>query len=295
MEIVSDVTNIRLDVYLASVLDENRTKIQKLNKEGKILVNDKVCKSNYTVKVGDVIVVSEIEKEDANIKPYDFDLDIVFEDEYLLVINKPSSLVVHPGSGHEEDTLVNALVNYSDCFDSFDSNRPGIVHRIDKDTSGLLVVAKNYKVMELLGEMIKNREITRKYLALVKGTILHETGTIDAPIGRDMNNRKKMAITSVNSKEAITHFKVIDRLNDATLVECKLDTGRTHQIRVHMEYIKHPIIGDPVYNNKKAKYPYGQMLHAYKLEFVHPITKENLSFTSETEEEFNKILEEFKN
>ena len=204
-------------------------------------------------------------------------------------------MVVHPAPGNTSGTLVNALMNYSTKLSSVNKEfRPGIVHRIDKDTSGLLLVAKNDKAHLFLEEELKKHNVVRTYVALVHGVIKHDTGDIDAPIGRDKNDRKKMAVTSVNSKEAITHFRVIDRYKDTTLIECKLETGRTHQIRVHMKYIGYPIVNDPTYSRDKNIDNFGQMLHAKSISFIHPTTKEKMSFTREPGEEFNKILNIYK-
>lgn len=287
---VKDNSGQRLDVYLTNLLGISRSKVQKLIKNNQVFVNDEVEDSNYRVVIGDYITVNEDFNKEIDIPKENIPLDIVFEDEDLLVINKKSGMVVHPGNGNYTGTLVNALL-YKYDLDFEDKVRPGIVHRIDKDTSGLILVAKNEKTKTLLSEMIKNKEVERIYIALVEGTFNHETGTIDAPIGRDVKNREKMTVTDVNSKEAITHFRVLKRFKNHTLIECKLDTGRTHQIRVHMAYIKHPVVNDPVYNNKKAT-SFGQLLHAKRLSFVHPITKERLVFEVDVPEEFTKIMNE---
>jgi 23S rRNA pseudouridine1911/1915/1917 synthase len=229
-----------------------------------------------------------------HVEPEDIPLDIVYEDNDVIVINKKSGMVVHPGNGNHSGTLVNALLNHSKLSTVNGEFRPGIVHRIDKDTSGLLIVAKNDKAHLILAEELKKKEIKRKYIALVKGVIPHDTGTIDAPIGRDKQDRKKMCVTKDNSKEAITHFRVLERFKEATLIECILDTGRTHQIRVHMKYIGHPIINDPVYLGGKNIDDYGQMLHAYSISFIHPTTKEEMTFKVDPEEEFNKILDMYR-
>ena len=203
-------------------------------------------------------------------------------------------MVVHPAPGNYSGTLVNALLYHSENLSKVNGEfRPGIVHRIDKDTSGLLLVAKNDKAHNDLAEQLKNKTINRKYIALVDGIINHDTGTIDAPIGRDNNDRKKMMVTSDNSKDAITHFRVLERYKNATLIECKLETGRTHQIRVHMSYIGHPVVNDPVYNKKKSD-EYGQLLHAKTIGFIHPTTKEYMEFNSELPDEFIKRLEKYK-
>ncbi len=296
MKLIVDKDNIRIDSYLKDIeeLELTRSKIQNLIKTKNILVNGKEIKNSYLVQTGDEIDITII-SNNIDIKGEDIKLDIVYEDDDILVINKPSGMVVHPAPGNTSGTLVNALMNYSTKLSSVNKEfRPGIVHRIDKDTSGLLLVAKNDKAHLFLEEELKKHNIVRTYVALVHGVIKHDTGDIDAPIGRDKNDRKKMAVTSVNSKEAITHFRVIDRYKDTTLIECKLETGRTHQIRVHMKYIGYPIVNDPTYSRDKNIDNFGQMLHAKSISFIHPTTKEKMSFTREPGEEFNKILNIYK-
>ena len=287
--------NERIDKYLSSKLDDSfsRAKIQKLIDEELILVNDKVIKSSYKVSNGDVILITDKE-EDMSVKPEKMDIDIVYEDDDVMVINKKSGVVVHPAPGNYSGTLVNGLMYLSKDLSHVNGEfRPGIVHRIDKDTSGLLIVAKNDKAHRILAEELKEKKIKRKYIALVSGVINHDIGEIDAPIGRDPSDRKKMCVTSTNSKDAITHFRVLERYNNASLIECELETGRTHQIRVHMKYINHPVINDPVYGkNNHGKF--GQLLHAKEITFTHPTTKEVMTFSCEVPEEFNKILEEYK-
>lgn len=286
--------NIRLDNYLIDKLDSSRSKIQKLIKNNSILVNDKNTKSSYLVKTGDIITITDVKEESSNIEPEDIKLDIVYEDEYLLVVNKPSGMVVHPGCGNRNHTLVNALMHHSK-LSNLDNIRPGIVHRIDAYTSGLLMVAKDDKTHRELALELKSNKAKRKYLALVHGVIVEDTATIDAPIGRDTKNRKKMCVTSVNSKDAITHIKVLERYIDTTFIECTLETGRTHQIRVHLSYINHPIVNDSVYGYKKQINPtFGQMLHAYTLGFTHPVTHEYLEFKAEPPKEFMEILNHYK-
>lgn len=292
MRVVVNKTGERLDSYLADELNISRSKIQKLIKNNMVLVNDEIESSSYKVQISDEIEIEDL-KEEINIEEENIPLDIIYEDEYLMVINKKSGMVVHPAVGNYHHTLVNALMYYLN-IDSTDSIRPGIVHRIDKDTSGLMLVAKTDEALEKLSLMIKNKEVTRVYLALVWGVIKHEKGTIDAPIGRDVNNRQKYVVTNLNSKDSITHFKVLERYHDATLVECILDTGRTHQIRVHMNYIGHPLVNDPVYGNRKIFDSTGQMLHSKYLKFVHPFTGKELSFEVDAPDEFNNILKKFK-
>ncbi len=281
---------IRLDSYIALNSDLSRSRVAKLISESKVLVNGKEKSASYKVKIGDIIEVGIEEEIDfENLEPANIPLDIIYGDQYLMIINKQSGLVVHPAPGHVKDTLVNALLYHSKV--SKDGTfRPGIVHRLDKDTSGLMVVAKDAKTMELLSEMIKNKKIERHYLAIVDGVIMHETGTIDAPIGRDEANRQKMAVTAHNSKEAITNFKVLKRFKNNTLIECILETGRTHQIRVHLNYIKHSVSNDPVYGNHKNVTEFGQMLHSKSIRFVHPITGKELYFEQEPPHEFLDYL-----
>ena len=281
----------RLDKYLTDELDISRSKIQKLIEEEKVLVNGRPESSNYKVHLNDnVEIIGELE-EHVDLEKEDIPLDILYEDKYLAVINKKSGMVVHPGNGNYSHTLVNALL-YKYDLDTSDL-RPGIVHRIDKDTSGVMVVALDSKTQELLSEMIKNKEVERVYLALVNGIIMHETGDIDAPIGRDKNNREKMCVTDINSKDAFTHFRVLKRFKSAnkTLVECKLKTGRTHQIRVHMAYIGHSIYNDPVYGNSKNTTEFGQFLHSHTIKFSHPITHELIECTAPLPTEFQDYLD----
>lgn len=285
----------RLDNYLSELLNLSRSNVGKHIKLGEVLVNGKNVKSGYSLKEGDTIEYSKwVEKTD--VEAEDIPIDIYYEDEYLMVINKKSGMVVHPGNGNTSGTLVNALLNYTNNLSDIDeSDRPGIVHRIDKDTSGLLLITKTNEAHRLLAEDFKNKTVKRKYIALASGIIKEDKGRIDAPIGRDKQDRKKMCVTSENSKNAITNFKVIERLNNATLIECILETGRTHQIRVHMAYIGHPLVNDPVYNKKNIINDYGQMLHAEYLGFNHPITHEFLEFDAPAPKEFEEILETFRN
>ena len=293
MEFSVDNENIRIDKYLIDKLNISRSKVQKLIDNDKVLVNDKIVKSSYIVKIDDTIMVDPDLLEETTIKPENIKLDIVYEDEYLLVVNKPSGMVVHPAPGNYTNTLVNALMYH--CNNNLSSVngavRPGIVHRIDADTSGLLLVAKNDEVHNDLAKQISEKSVKREYVALVHGIINEDSATIDAPIGRDKNNRKKMAVTSENSKEAVTHLYVLERLNNATLIKCVLETGRTHQIRVHLNYINHPIVNDPVYGlRKQENVSFGQMLHAKTIGFIHPITKQYLEFSSDVPSEFTEIV-----
>lgn len=285
----------RIDKYLTDNTDYTRSKIQKMIENGNILVNNKQTKDSYKLKENDRITIEEY-NEEIDIEPENIPLDIYYEDEDLIVVNKPSGMVVHPAPGNYSKTLVNALMYHTNNLSTINTSiRPGIVHRIDADTSGLLLVAKNDKTHNALAEAIQKKEVVREYIALVEGVIMEDTATIDAPIGRDKNNRKKMAVTSENSKDAITHIRVLDRYKDSTLIRCKLETGRTHQIRVHLNYIGHPVVNDPVYGYKKLiDKDFGQMLHAEKIGFVHPTTKEYMEFTAPLPDRFKKILEIYK-
>ena len=298
MEIkVIENDGIRIDKFLMDKLDVSRSKVQKLITSKKILVNGKVCRSSYVVRLDDNIKVLELEDEVMDVEAENLELDIVYEDEYLLVVNKPSGMVVHPGNGNYNHTLVNALMYHCNELSTINGNiRPGIVHRIDADTSGLLLVAKNDMVHNDLAKQISEKSVVRKYVCLVHGVINEDTATIDAPIGRDKNNRKKMCVTGDNSKDAITNIRVLERYSDATLIECRLETGRTHQIRVHMNYINHPVVNDPVYGfNRMDDKDFGQMLHAREIGFVHPITHEFMDFQVEPPAKFWEILEIYKN
>lgn len=297
--VVSDNERIRIDKYLINNTDMSRNKIQKLINDGKIRVNGGLVKASYLVNINDKIEIDDDTSEEINVEPEEMKLDIVYEDNYLLVVNKPSGMVVHPGNGNYHHTLVNGLMYY--CNNNLSKVngdiRPGIVHRIDADTSGLLLVAKNDMVHNDLAKQIQEKSVDRKYIALVQGVIKEDSATIDAPIGRSVNDRKKMCVTSENSKDAITHIKVLERYKTATLIECKLETGRTHQIRVHMNYINHPVVNDPVYGLKKQVDGYqsfGQMLHAKEIGFVHPITKKYMNFTVDPPKEFVEICEKYR-
>lgn len=291
---INDDINKRIDSYLIDVLNFSRSKIQKMLKENYIKVNDKSIKNSYLLKKGDVIEISDYEEEMPSIAAEYMNLDIVYEDDDVIVVNKGNGVVVHPAVGNANHTLVNGLMYHSKKLSDVNGSfRPGIVHRIDAYTTGLLMVAKNNEAHDFLAKQLEEKSTTRKYVALVWGVIENDTGTIDAPIGRDRQDRKKMAVTDQNSKEAITHFKVLKRYKNATLIELKLETGRTHQIRVHMNYIGHPVVNDPVYGRRKKIDETGQCLHAKTIGFIHPRTKKYMEFDSELPECFLNILNKF--
>lgn len=292
---VTEDANERIDNYLIKILNKSRSKIQNLIKTENVKVNNKIIKNSYIVKQNDNIEINEIEEQPLSAKAEKIDLDIVYEDDDIIVVNKQNGLVVHPAVGNPTGTLVNGLMYHSKNLSKVNGEfRPGIVHRIDAFTTGLLVVAKNDYAHEFLARQLENKTTHRIYVALVWGVINEDTGTIDSPIGRDKKDRKKMAVTSENSKNAVTHFKVIERYKDATLIELKLETGRTHQIRVHMNYINHPVVNDSVYGKRKLIDETGQCLHAKELGFIHPTTKKYMCFTSELPKEFINILNKFK-
>lgn len=297
MQIVinEELVGKRLDVLITEKTDYSRSKIAKLIKDGNILLNNSKTKTGYLTRLNDIIDINYV-AEDMTANPEKMDLDIVYEDNDVMVINKANGIVVHPAPGNYTGTLVNGLLYHSNNLSSVNGEfRPGIVHRIDADTTGLLMIAKNDKAHEKLAKQLEEKTTHRVYYALVWGVIENESGTVDAPIGRDPKDRKKMAVTSDNSKEAITHFTVIERYKNATLIKLKLETGRTHQIRVHMKYINHPVVNDPVYGGKKLFDETGQCLHAKEIGFIHPTTGEYMEFTSELPECFVNIQEQFKN
>lgn len=286
----------RIDKVLTQELqDFSRTQIQNMISKGCVEVNGKVIKASYKIELDDEVIVHIPEIESTDILPEDIPLDVVYEDQDVIVVNKPTGMIVHPSAGIYSGTLVNALLYH--CHDLSGINgvtRPGIVHRIDKETSGLLMVAKNDRAHQSLSEQLQEHTVVRRYYALVHGLIPHEFGRIEAPIGRDVNDRQKMTCTDKNAKEAITNFKVLERFKDMTLVECRLETGRTHQIRVHMQYIGHPVYGDPQYGLRREDTTYGQYLHAKILGFVHPRTQEELYFESDLPDFFLEKLEELR-
>lgn len=291
-EVVSE-GNCRVDSYIANITDISRSKIAKMIKDGDILVNDKKVKASYKLEENDVIKIGEYEEEPMDAKPEKMDLDIVYEDDDVIVVNKPNGLVVHPAVGNKSGTLVNGLLYHFKNLSHVNGElRPGIVHRIDAYTTGLLMVAKNDYAHNKLASELSEQKTHRKYIALVHGVIENDTGIIDAPIGRDPKNRKKMAVIE-NGKEAITEFKVLERYHNATLLEITLKTGRTHQIRVHMNYINHPVVNDPVYGSRKLIDDSGQCLHAKTIGFNHPRTGKYMEFTSELPECFLNILRQY--
>ncbi len=294
--VYTDTDFLRIDKFLASELtDFTRSQLQMMIEDSLVLVNGNVIKSNYKLKINDEIIIYIKEPELTDIEPQDIPLDIVYEDQDIIVINKPSGMVVHPALGNYSGTLVNALLYH--CKDLSGINgkiRAGIVHRIDKDTSGLIVACKNDLAHKNLSEQFVEHKVNKIYYCLVNGVIPHNVGLIDAPIGRDPSSRQQMAVVE-GGKEARTHFKVLERFEKNTLVEVKLETGRTHQIRVHMKYIGYPLVGDPVYGVRKVVGENGQFLHAKKLEFYHPRTKEFLSFEVELPNDFKELLKNLRN
>ena len=291
----ASANNIRIDRYLADQCPEHsRSYIQKLLKEEQVLVNGRVIKANYKTQSGDYIEFHIPDPEVLDILPENIPLDILYEDDYVLVVNKPKDMVVHPSAGHTSGTLVNAVMAH--CGEHLSGIngvlRPGIVHRIDKDTTGALLICKDDVVHRDLAEQLKEHSIKRRYRAVVQGNLKEDEGTVNAPVGRHPTDRKKMAINHKNGKEAITHYKV---LGQATYIECRLETGRTHQIRVHMASLGHPLLGDTVYGSSKNPYHLqGQALHAMILGFVHPITGEYLEFEAPLPEYFSKLLEKLR-
>ncbi|MCW4681053.1 RluA family pseudouridine synthase [Bacillus pumilus] len=290
-------TSERLDKFLSTTEPEwSRTQVQQWVKDGLIEVNGKQVKANYKVQHGDQIKVEIPDPEVLDVEAEPMDLDIYYEDADVLVVNKPRGMVVHPAPGHVSGTLVNGLMAH--CTDLSGINgvmRPGIVHRIDKDTSGLLMVAKNDMAHESLVNQLVAKTVTRKYTAVVHGIIQHDTGTIDAPIGRDKKDRQSMTVTKESAKQAVTHFDVIERFEDFTVVECRLETGRTHQIRVHMKYIGYPLAGDPKYGPRKTVDFNGQLLHAGVLGFDHPRTGEYIEFTAPIPADMQAFIDSLRN
>lgn len=294
-KITKNEAGIRIDKLIGELEKEiSRTAIQRMIEEGNILVNEKEVKTSYKVADGDSITINEEEPKEADLLPQDIPLDIIYEDEDILIINKEKGMVVHPGNGNPDGTLVNAVM--AKCKGSLSGIggkiRPGVVHRIDKDTSGLVIIAKNDKAHINISEQIKNREVKKVYVALVRGVISENEAVINMPIGRSTKDRKKMAVNR-NGKEAVTEFEVLKRYKDFTYLKLNIKTGRTHQIRVHMSEIGHPVVGDEVYSNGKNPFNVkGQMLHAKELEFVHPVTNKKVKFEAPLPIYFKNILEE---
>lgn len=291
--IVSETENERIDVYISGRLEDiSRSSVQNLIADGNITVNDKNIKSNYKVKLNDSIRIILPEPEILDVVAEDIPIEIVYEDGDLAVINKPQGMVVHPAPGHYSGTLVNGLMYHLKNLSSINGvMRPGIVHRLDMNTSGLMLVAKNDKSHNFLAKCLKEHSINRIYYALVEGNIKADSGVIDAPLGRSEKDRKKRTVTYKNSKNAVTNYWVIERFGKYTLIKCKLETGRTHQIRVHMKYIGHPVVGDDVYGSKANKFGLnGQLLHSKSVGFIHPSTGEYMEFESDLPDYFQKVL-----
>lgn len=294
LTVESEFSGQRIDKYVNESMDTvvSRTQIQNWIKDGHVLVNGFTVKPNYKVAEGDIIAVTVPKPEETEIAPEPMDLEIVYEDSHVIVVNKPRGLVVHPAAGHYTGTLVNGLLHH--CKDLSGINgklRPGIVHRIDKDTSGLVMAAKNDQAHQSLAQQLKDHTVTRKYIAVVHGVVQHDIGTVDAPIGRDSYDRKLFTVTEKNSRHAVTHFTVTERLKEFSVLELKLETGRTHQIRVHMKYIGYPLVGDPFYGKSRDKEMKGQALHAAVLGFVHPVSGEYLEFSAPLPEDMRQLLE----
>ena len=295
---IQEDQQMRLDKYLAEQFPEQtRSYLQKLIKDGEVTVNGKSVKTGYQLSKGDEVCVNIPEPKELNVEPQKMDLDIVYEDDDVILINKPKGMVVHPAPGHISDTLVNGLLYH--CKGKLSGingiARPGIVHRIDRDTTGILIVCKNDMSHNSIAAQLKEHSINRRYRALVHGNLKEDTGTVEGPIGRHPIDRKKMSINEKNGKPAVTHYTVLERFGNYTLIECKLETGRTHQIRVHMTSIGHPLVGDDVYGPAKCPFKLqGQCLHAMVLGFVHPRTGEYMEFSADLPEYFENLLEKLR-
>ena len=286
-----NMAGLRIDKVLSDRVDFSRTRLQQLISDGMVEVNDEVIKANYKLKLNDEIEIQVPEAVEYTVKPYPMDLDIRYEDDDVIVINKPKGLIVHPSASTKEHTLVEGVLYH--CHDLSGINgvmRPGVVHRIDKDTTGLIIMAKNDLAHQKLADQLADKTMSRKYYALVSGVIPHDSGTINAPIGRNPMDRQSMAVTDKNGKEAVTQFFVRERFKKNTLIECHLKTGRTHQIRVHMQYIGYPIVNDPKYAPKRARGD-GQLLHAFELTFIHPRSGERITVNAPLPENFRQYLE----
>lgn len=291
--LIEENINKRIDAYLSEILKESRTKIQELIKSENIKVNSMKTKASYKLEKGDEVYINIPDAKQVDIIAQDIDIEIVYEDKYLLIVNKKAGMVVHPSKGHEQNTLVNALLyKVGDLSGINGEIRPGIVHRLDKDTSGLIIIAKDDKTHNLLTEMFKNKEIKKIYYAIVKGSMNKQSGTLISNIGRDEKDRKKMSVKKDGGKEAITNYDVIDKNEKYSLVRLNLKTGRTHQIRVHLSHFFFPIIGDSVYGRKDEFSR--QMLHAYELSFIHPITKKSINVIGNFHKDFNDALNKTK-
>ena len=299
MEVITSVvtdkdTGLRVDIYVSRVLDIFRSYAGNLIKNGKVSMRDRILKANYRVAEGDEIVIEKDEAEDLTVEAENIPLDIVYEDKDIIIVNKARGMVVHPAAGTPNGTLVNALLWH--CGGELSGIngviRPGIVHRLDKDTSGLMVAAKTDTAHKSLAEQIKSHTARRTYVALVHGNIVEAKGRIDAPLGRHPKDRVKMAVNMKDGKDAITHFTVLERFGNYTLVQCRLETGRTHQIRVHMAYIGHPVVNDPLYGYKRDAFPIeGQALHSCALDLVHPITKQAMHFEAPWPDDFKAVVQ----
>lgn len=294
-EITPEMEGERIDKCISNYVETlSRSYIQKIIKEGKAYINDAPVKSNYKVRVDDKVQFTIPDCEEPDIPPQDIPLDIIYEDKDVLIVNKPKNMVVHPAPGHYEGTLVNAIMYH--CHNDLSGIngvlRPGIVHRIDKDTTGSLIICKNDEAHRKIAEQLKEHSITRKYRAIVYGRISNDEGVVDTPIGRHPTDRKKMAINERNGKPAITHYKVLERFEKYTYIECQLETGRTHQIRVHMTSIGHPLLGDEVYGNAKCPFKLeGQTLHAMTIGFIHPSTNQYVEYEAPLPEYFERLLQ----
>lgn len=290
MQIIVNNELDRIDKYLTKQLNYSRSFINKMIDNGSILVNGLTIKPSYKVNNNDIIEIKEFKEEPSDLLPVQMNLEIIYEDNDIIIINKPSGLVVHPGNGNKDNTLVNGLLYYTNNLSDVDEERPGIVHRLDKDTSGIMITAKNSNAHRILTDKFSRHEIKREYIALLNGVVPHQKIKIDAPIGRDTKDRKKMAVTSNNSKKAVTYLEVLKTYHNHTLVKLNLETGRTHQIRVHTNYIGYPVFNDPVYSKQVIK-EYGQFLHSKTIDFIHPITNEKMHFECDLPKYFQDYLD----